>query len=290
MILNVKDETAQLEAVIIGIGKDRGCPRPINPMIRMHLEKGTFPKTDDVCREIGQLESILTNNNVKVFKPVNIPGLEQIFVRDIGFVIEDYFFISNMKHQVRMQEIRGIEILINQIEKGKVVKIPKEITIEGGDIIPWKDIIFVGLGDRTTMDGALFLQKIFPNKQVLTFELVVDQDNFNKNTLHLDCTFQPIGRNHAIIYLDGFQNLPKELFEFFPKNNLIEISLDQKNRMFPNILSLSPSKIIIEKGFIELKQELINRKFEVVEVGYKETSKLNGLLRCSTLPLRRSKI
>ena len=57
--------------------------------------------------------------------------------------------------------------------------------------------------------------------------------------------------------------------------------------MFPNIFSISPTKIAIEKGFTRLKDELLGRGYEVFEVDYSETSKLGGLLRCSTLPLKR---
>ena len=57
--------------------------------------------------------------------------------------------------------------------------------------------------------------------------------------------------------------------------------------MFPNIFSISPSKIVLEQGFERLKAGLTKRGYEVFEVRYSETSKLSGLLRCSTLPLKR---
>ena len=162
------------------------------------------------------------------------------------------------------------------------------MTIEGGDIMLWKDNIFVGIGDRTSLKGADFLRKIFPNKNVLTFDLVVDQDDADRNILHLDCTFQPIGLDEAIIYLGGFKQKPVELLRLFSTEKLIHINLEQKNRMFPNIFSISPRKIVIEKGFKELGTELRKRNYEVFEVNFSETSKLNGLLRCSILPLRRT--
>jgi N-dimethylarginine dimethylaminohydrolase len=44
---------------------------------------------------------------------------------------------------------------------------------------------------------------------------------------------------------------------------------------------------VVEQGFGRLKSGLIERGYEVFEVDYSETSKLGGLLRCSTLPLKR---
>ncbi|RPG32209.1 MAG: amidinotransferase [Muricauda sp. TMED12] len=289
MKLFVNDETAPLEVVILGIGEDRGQPRDINPMIRKHLSNNTFPSTNDICCEIEEFERILRQNNINALRPDNIPNVEQIFVRDIGFVIEDYFFIANMRHRSRSDEIKGIKHVVEQFEK-KVIKIPEGVIIEGGDIILWNDYIFIGIGDRTSVKGADFIKKTFPNKKVIMLELTVDQTDPSRNVLHLDCIFQPIGRDEAIIYLRGFKTMPYDLLRLFPSNKLIKINLEQKDRMFSNIFSISPEIIIIETGFTELKIELENRNYTVYEINYKETSKLNGLLRCSTLPLRRSKL
>ena len=45
--------------------------------------------------------------------------------------------------------------------------------------------------------------------------------------------------------------------------------------------------IISEKGFIRLNNELRKRRFIVEEVPYAEIAKMEGLLRCSTMPLIR---
>jgi N-dimethylarginine dimethylaminohydrolase len=58
-------------------------------------------------------------------------------------------------------------------------------------------------------------------------------------------------------------------------------------QMNSNIFSISPEVIISEKGFNRLNLELRKRGFTVEEVPYAEISKMEGLLRCSTLPLRR---
>jgi len=58
-------------------------------------------------------------------------------------------------------------------------------------------------------------------------------------------------------------------------------------QMNSNIFSISPEVIISEKGFNRLNNELRKRGFTVEEVPYAEISKMEGLLRCSTLPLRR---
>lgn len=287
MELFLQNETSELESVVLGIGIDRGQPRLINPTMRKHAQNHTSPSEETIQTEIQTFEEVLIQNGVHVLRPQNLRQTEQIFTRDIGFVIEDNFFISNMKHPVRASEIDGLQYFLDTIPHDKIVEIPPEITMEGGDVILWNDFIFLGIGDRTNEGAISFLQKRFPQKTVLGFPIVVDQACADKNILHLDCTFQPIGQEDAIIYLKGFQSPPSELLDLFPKDKLMEVSLEEKNQMFPNVFSISPRKVAIEKGFVRLKDTLIERGYEIFEVEYAETSKLGGLLRCSTLPLRR---
>ena len=51
--------------------------------------------------------------------------------------------------------------------------------------------------------------------------------------------------------------------------------------------SISEKVIISEKGFIRLNNELRKRGFIVEEIHFSEIAKMEGLLRCSTIPLIR---
>ena len=57
--------------------------------------------------------------------------------------------------------------------------------------------------------------------------------------------------------------------------------------MNSNIFSVSEKVIISEKGFTRLNESLRKRGFTVEEVPYAEIAKMEGLLRCSTMPLIR---
>ncbi len=286
----LRDETAPLESVVLGMGENRGEARAINPTIRKHLQNNSAPTEKDIVREIKTFEEVLLQNGVQVLRPEDLPGTEQIFTRDIGFVIEDYFFIANMKHEVRQAELQGVNYILQNANSDKIIRLPEGALAEGGDIILHGDYLFVGISDRTNAEGAAFLQEFFPDKQVVSLDLLVDQDNADRNILHLDCTFQPIGKDHAIFYRDGFLNSPGILLDLFPEERRIDVNQEEKNLMFPNVFSISPSKVVIERNFHRLKEELQVRGFEVFEVDYAETSKLSGLLRCSTMPLRRKKL
>lgn len=283
--LDIHDETSPLETVILGIANDQGKPGQNNPKARYHLANGTYPFEEHTLKEVAEFEQVLLQNDVKVLRPENLPGINQIFTRDIGFVIDDYFIVANMGAKPRKGEIKGIETIIAQLDPNKILYPTKEETIEGGDVVLYGDKIFVGESKRTNDAGYSFIKKHFPNKDVIQIEITPSQ-NAEENILHLDCTFQPIGKDSAIVYEEGLF-YPEKLTQYFNSSNLIKVSQKQAYRMFPNIFSISPDKIVIEKRFFELKYQLLDRGFEVIEVNYAETSKMSGLLRCSTLPLKR---
>jgi len=284
--LHIDSETAPLQTVVLGIGIDQGEQLDINPVSKMHIEKGTYPTEADIISEIATVEKALINSGVEVLRPENLPNTEQIFTRDIGFVIEDKFIVANMLESARKPEVKGIQWILDALDPDSIIHLPPEARIEGGDVIVHGNEIFVGIGKRTNWQGFYRLKTHFPNKRFHALELKVTDDPLT-NILHLDCSFQPVGNDYALIYEEGFLIEPKAIYKQFPKDKLIRISQEEMNRMFPNIFSVSPNTVLVERGFKRLIHELNERGIQTISVDYAETSKLSGLLRCSTLPLYR---
>lgn len=69
--------------------------------------------------------------------------------------------------------------------------------------------------------------------------------------------------------------------------NIITINRNQMYQMYSNVFSISNDLIISEENFSILNHELSKRGFKVETVKYSEISKMSGLLRCSTMPLKR---
>lgn len=287
--LHISSETAVLKSVILGIGTDQGAPYDINPVAKMHKEQGTYPKEADIIREIAAAKAVLEQAGVQVYQPKNIPHLKQIFTRDIGFVIDDCFVVANMKEKVRQAEINGIEEVLQQIAPTKILELPDEATVEGGDVLVHHQHVFVGISKRTNLAGYEAIKALFPHKKVHAMPLVVSDDP-DKNILHLDCAFQPVGKDFAIYYPAGFKEPPTIIHELFAEEHLIKVNLEEKNQMFPNIFSLGPEDVLIEENFTRLIKILEAHDIRCHKVPYSETSKLSGLLRCSTLPLEREKV
>tara|TARA_R110000787_G_scaffold192886_4_gene304380 strand:+ start:7558 stop:8472 length:915 start_codon:yes stop_codon:yes gene_type:complete len=300
--LHIKNETSRLRAVVLGTAVNNGpTPKPeecYDPKSRQHVLAGTYPKEEDMILEMESVARVFEKYDVQVFRPEVIADYNQIFSRDIGFVIEDKFIIANILPD-RDQEILAIEHVWSQVPKENRINLPEDCHVEGGDVMPWNDYVFLGtysgpdyadyITARTNTAAVIAIQELFPNKIVKSFELRKSNDNPKENALHLDCCFQPIGKDKAILHKNGFL-IEKEynwLVNFFGKENVFEISKEEMYTMNSNVFSISEDVIISENNFTRLNTWLRDNGFTVEEVPYAEIAKQEGLLRCSTLPLIR---
>jgi N-dimethylarginine dimethylaminohydrolase len=244
------------------------------------------------------VEEVLKKYEVEVFRPKVIEEYNQIFTRDIGFVIEDKFIKANILPD-REREIDAIQHVIDQVKPENVVKFPEEVHVEGGDVMPHGDYIFIGtyrgedysdyITARTNTKAVEAIQELFPHKKVKSFNLRKDNKDAKNNALHLDCCFQPVGKNKAIIHKNGFleENEYEWLVNFFGKENVFEITKEEMYNMNSNVFSIAENVVISEKNFTRLNTWLRENGITVEEVPYAEIAKQEGLLRCSTLPLIR---
>ena len=300
--LNIQNETSRLRSVILGTAESNG-PIPkveecYDPKSAEHVLAGTYPKAKDMMAEMEALMTVFEKYDVAVYRPQVIENCNQIFSRDIAFVIEDKVMRANILPD-RNEEIEAIRYVWNQIDRKDRIILPEKCHVEGGDVMPWNDYIFIGtysgedyadlITARTNIDAVIAIQELFPNKIVKSFELRKSNTNARENALHLDCCFQPIGRDKAIIHKNGFL-IEKEydwLVSFFGNENIFEITKDEMYDMNSNIFSISEDVIVSEKNFTRLNNWLRKQGFIVEEVPYSEISKQGGLLRCTTMPLIR---
>ncbi len=300
--LNIKDETSRLRAVVLGSAISNG-PTPsaeeaYDPKSLEHILAGTYPQEKDMVLEMEAFNAVLQKYKVTVFRPELIENYNQIFVRDIGFVIDDVFIKSNILPD-RERELDAIQYIIDQINPTKVVRPPEQVHIEGGDVMLWNDYIFIGtykgsdykdyITARTNKEGVQYIKDLFPHKIVKEFDLIKSKIEARDNALHLDCCFQPVGNNKAIIYKRGFREEADYLFlvNLFGKENLFHISRKEMYHMNSNVFSIDFNVLVSEKKFKRLNNWLRANGFTVEEIPYAQIAKQEGLLRCSTLPLIR---
>ena len=300
--LNVNNETSKLLAVVLGTAKSNGNAPSLedcyDPKSRENILANTYPIEIDMVRELSELEDILVKHNVKVYRPEVINDYNQIFSRDIGFVIDDFFIVANILPE-RSKEISAIDNVINLISEKRIINLPQECHVEGGDVILHNDYVFIGTynGDdytsfktaRTNYEAINFLKERFPEKKIISFDLIKSDIDPTKNALHLDCCLQPVGNDKLVACPEAFfkRDQYEWLINHFGKENILEISLNEMSEMHCNFFSIDTNIVVSEKSFIKLNNWL--RSFDIIveEINYKEISKQGGLLRCSTLPLIR---
>tara|TARA_B100000575_G_C23088784_1_gene627600 strand:- start:368 stop:1285 length:918 start_codon:yes stop_codon:yes gene_type:complete len=300
--IKIQNEFDNLKAVIVGIADNFGGIPKINdcydPKSKQHVQQGNYPTNIACVKEINNLIDIFKKYNVNVYQPKNINGVNQIFTRDIVFVIDEKLIIPNIIDD-RKHEITAIDNILKLIDNSNKIIMPKDARVEGGDVILSNKYIFVGFSEsedfnkykvaRTNRQGLNFIKKTFPDKEVLGFELVKSDENPRINALHLDCCFQPIGNNMAILCKEGFKNEEDVSFliNYFGEKNIIFINSEEMYNMNSNVFSISNNIIVSEKKFSRLNVLLKKYGFIVEEISFSEIGKMSGLLRCSTMPLLR---
>ena len=98
--LNVKNETSRLRAVVLGTAVSNGpTPKPeecYDPKSRQHVLAGTYPIEEDMVVEMEAVATVFNKYDVTVFRPDVIRDCNQIFSRDIAFVIDNKMIKANI--------------------------------------------------------------------------------------------------------------------------------------------------------------------------------------------------
>lgn len=299
---NIENEYGTLHSVVVGIARKMGGTPSVEECYDARSKESViqniYPSESDCTTEVGGLIEALESFDVEVVRPDQIEGLNQVFARDIAFVIEDQFILPNVIED-RADEIKAISNIEERIPSSNIIMMPSGCFAEGGDVIVHNHHVFVGVSNDETFDafktartnyaGMDYLSDEFPAKEFKGFELLKSDDEPRKGSLHLDCAFQPVGCG-ALIAPHLFKNESDVawLEEFFGKENLYYCNEEEAYSLTTNVFSVAPDKVIVADNFTGLAQWLEDRGVQVKKVKYSEIVKMGGLLRCSTMPLNRS--
>ena len=300
--LSIKNEFSSLKSVVLGLGKSIGSKpkikEAIDPKSISSLKNGVYPLEKDIVFALNQFKNILLKYGVEVFRPTEITDCNQVFTRDIAFVLFDKIIIPNIINE-RSNEQEGLRHIISLIESKKILRTPSDVHIEGGDVIVHNDFVFVGYSEkkdfskykvsRTNSESLKFLKHHFPNKEIIGLELLKSDVSVFEGALHLDCCLQPLGKENILICFDILKNEESKLLlrNIFKSYNIIELNLQQMSNLNSNLFSISSNVIVSDVSFSYVNSKLESSGFIVEKIDYSEISKMGGLFRCSTMPLIR---
>ncbi|MFY0744254.1 dimethylarginine dimethylaminohydrolase family protein [Solibacillus silvestris] len=239
-------------------------------------------EVDNIDQELAvkqhrNFEQALRNAGVEIIKlPPSKDHPEQVFTRDIGFTIGNHLFVSEMANPIRQGEE---EVLAQWLNNNKIsYKNLSLHSIEGGDVIVDGNRVFVGISDRTCKKAIQNLQKELPDYEIIPIP-------FNPKYLHLDCVFNILSSEDALIFPEAFE--PKIVNLLSSMYHLIEVSKSEQFSMGTNVLSIGQNRVLSLPVNRDVNYQMKQHGYEVLEVDFSEIIKSGGSFRCCSMPILR---
>lgn len=268
-------EFGVLKEVIVCKPQFMEIKEPINQIQQSYLKENI--NKDLACKQHKLLIDAMEQQGVDVFHvDANKQFPEQVFMRDSGFTIGHTLYIARLESEIRQGEEEALTNYLTSINKP--YHSLKKGTIEGGDIILSGTTVYIGASGRTSYDSINELQLNHPD---LDFQWI----EFNHAYLHLDCVFQPVSDDLALIYRKAIK--PESIKKLEKRFSLIDVPEEEQFHLGVNILSIGNGKIIALPMNKQTNKSLEEKGFVILEVEFSEIIKSGGSFRCVTLPVLR---
>jgi N-dimethylarginine dimethylaminohydrolase len=295
--LSISDEFSRLKQVIIGQGspylQDKAqvaaemSEFPFIPQTdrRDEVLALSYPTEKILIREYADYIDRLDKHNVDVLLAdcTAAYSFDYTCPRDIGFVIGDLYFIANMAVASRIDEHLTIQHHLASIDPIKIVRLPENCLLEGGDVIVLdKSTILVGYNQRSNRKGYEFLKDTL---SPMDFRVIP----FQHSQLHLDCCLNPLGLGHLLIHPESLEGNPDDSWEVLQNYEWITVDATEREHLATNVLSISPDTIIARKhpACARVNRDLVNLGYTVEEIGFDGVPATGGSFRCASLALSR---
>lgn len=192
---------------------------------------------------------------------------DSTFVEDTAIVDKNFSVITNFGVKSR----QGEEVEIREQLKSfydKIESIKKPGTVEGGDVMKVEDHFYIGLSNRTNKEGADQLIKILKRHGYSSSKIPL------KKVIHLKTGLSYLG--DSILLVSGeFKDHPD-----FKEYDQIEVQ--ESEGYAANSLRIN-EYVLIPKGYPNLKEQIYNLNFKVLELEMSEFEKMDGGLSCLSL-------
>ncbi|MCT2533922.1 arginine deiminase family protein [SAR92 clade bacterium H231] len=192
---------------------------------------------------------------------------DSCFIEDSAICAGELAVLTRPGAVSRAEEIQTMEPHLRSFFK-KLERIEAPATLDGGDVMMVGRHFYIGLSNRTNIEGASQLIHIL-NKYGMSGSTIAV-----KNLLHLKT---------GIVYLENNRMLASPEFhkdQTFNKYEIILVANDEigaANSLWVN------DRILMPVGYPVTRDRLISLKYEVIEVDISEFQKLDGGLTCLSL-------
>ena len=192
---------------------------------------------------------------------------DSTFLEDVALITPSCAIITRPGAYSRRGEVKEIEsVLRNRFNNVKVIEAPG--TLEGGDVMMVGNHYYIGLSNRTNLEGAKQIIEIL-NKYGMSGSTI----SLNK-MLHLKTGLSFLENNNLIV-CGEFINDSR-----FDQYNSIEIP--ESESYAANCIWVNEF-VIIPLGYPITKEKIRNAGYTVLETDVSEFKKLDGGLSCLSL-------
>ena len=192
---------------------------------------------------------------------------DSTFVEDVALITPNCAIITRPGVPSRRGEVHEIGFLLKQ-KFNNIEAIEAPGTIEGGDIMMIGDHYYIGLSERTNLEGAKQIIQIL-SKYGMSGSTI----SLNK-VLHLKTGLSYLEENNLVVCGEFINDAS------FRRYNPIEIP--EKESYAANCIWVNES-VIIPLGYPNTKQRITNAGYPVIETDVSEFQKLDGGLSCLSL-------
>lgn len=192
---------------------------------------------------------------------------DSVFVEDTALLTPFCAVITNPGAQSRKGEILKMEEVLKGFFDG-VETIKEPGTLEAGDVMMVGSHFYIGLSERTNLNGASQLINILA-KYDLTGSTVALKD-----VLHLKTGISYLENNNMLV-TDSFVNKTE-----FREYNLIKV--DPSESYAANSLWIN-NQVLVPEGFPKTRTNIEQAGYKTIEVDVSEFRKLDGGLSCLSL-------
>jgi len=192
---------------------------------------------------------------------------DSTFVEDVALITPNCAIITRPGAPSRSGEVHEIEFVLKQ-RFNNIEAIEAPGTIEGGDIMMVGDHYFIGLSERTNLEGARQIIQILKK-----YGMSGSTISLNK-VLHLKTGLSYLEKNNLVVCGEFIKD------SYFGQYTPIEIP--EKESYAANCIWVNES-VIIPLGYPTTKQRIKNAGYPVIETDVSEFQKLDGGISCLSL-------
>ncbi len=249
---------------------------------------------------VKYITDILSKKTINKFKDFFNNNPNFVYTRDAMITlpwVNGGYFLCNMGTDIRNCEPTIMDLIAKEIGLKKIINIPPDLIIEGGDVIPFtydnKKVLLIGYGRRTTYSTLEFLRNTLVNKGIVDEIIGL---NLAKWRINLDGCCVPTSNNLIVLQKDSILSATKlaknnteniDIVELFKSNNYKIIEVDIPSSIYKQACNIfcSGKNEIIAYDMSEQTNIELDKYHNVSKIVGSELVKGTGGPRCMTRPI-----